>query len=110
MKHGQKMSNTTIATAKPSASLSPLLAQSSTSSSIAVYPKIINHIAVSVSDLDQAIKWYNKVLGFTLVEGPVEFVADDSLTGRAVRDIYRPGLKMRMAWLSSGNQVGFEIF
>jgi hypothetical protein len=51
------------------------------------------------------------VLGFTVVDGPVEFVADDSLTGRAVRDIHGPGLKkMRMAWLSSGNQVGFEIF
>lgn len=76
-----------------------------------VYPKMINHIAVSVTDLDQAIKWYEKVLGFTMVRGPVEFIADDSLTGRAVRDIHGPDLKkMRMAWLSSGNQVGFEIF
>jgi catechol 2,3-dioxygenase-like lactoylglutathione lyase family enzyme len=83
----------------------------SSSSSIVVYPKIINHIAVSVPDLDQAIKWYREVLGFTMVRGPVEFLADDSLTGRAVRDIHGPDLKkMRIAWLSSGNQVGFEIF
>jgi catechol 2,3-dioxygenase-like lactoylglutathione lyase family enzyme len=40
---------------------------------------IINHIAVNVCDLDQAIKWYKEVLGFTMVAGPVEFVADDSL-------------------------------
>jgi catechol 2,3-dioxygenase-like lactoylglutathione lyase family enzyme len=107
------MSNTTTASTKPSTLSSPLLAQSSTSSSasVAVYPKIINHIAVSVSDLDQAIKWYTEVLGFTLIKGPVEFLADDSLTGRAVRDIHGLALKkMRMAWLSSGNQIGFEIF
>jgi hypothetical protein len=51
------------------------------------------------------------VLGFDRIAGPIEFVADDSLTGRAVVDIHGPDLKkMRMAWLSSGNQVGFEIF
>jgi catechol 2,3-dioxygenase-like lactoylglutathione lyase family enzyme len=76
-----------------------------------VYPKIINHIALSVPDLDQAIKWCEEVFGFTLVAGPLEFAVDDSLTGRAVRDIHGPDLKkMRMAWLSSGNQAGFEIF
>ena len=81
------------------------------SSSSVVYPKIINHIAVSVSDLDQAIKWYKEVLGFTMIAGPVEFVADDSLIGRTIRDIHGSDLKkMRVAWVSSGNQVGFEIF
>lgn len=91
------MNDTSATTTKPSSSI--------------VYPKMINHIAVSVTDLDQAIKWYKEVLGFTMVRGPVEFIADDSLTGRAVRDIHGPDLKkMRMAWLSSGNQIGFEIF
>ena len=76
------------------------------SSSSIVYPKIINHIAVSVLDLDQAVKWYKEVLGFNMIAGPVEFVADDSLTGRSVRDIHGPELKkMRIAWLSSGNHV-----
>src|SRR5919197_6160302 len=88
-----------------------VITKPSTSSSMVVYPKVINHIAVSVPDLDQAIKWYKEVLGFNMIAGPVEFVADDSLTGKAVRDIHGPDLKkMRMAWLSSGNQVGFEIF
>ena len=80
-------------TAKSSSQLS--------SSSLIVYPKMINHVAVSEPNLEQALKWYEEVLGFTMVRGPVEFVADDSLTGRALKDIHGLALKkMRMAWLS----------
>ena len=79
--------------------------------SFAGYSRTINHIAVSVSNLEEAIKWYQDILGFTLIREPIEFVADDSLTGMAVKDIHGPKLKkMRMAWLTSANQVGFEIF
>jgi catechol 2,3-dioxygenase-like lactoylglutathione lyase family enzyme len=79
-------------------------------SSSNVYPKIINHIAVSVPSLDEAVKWYREVLGFTTVKQTEEFVVDDSLIGMAVKDIHGPRLKkMRMAWLSSANQIGFEI-
>src|SRR5918994_5386238 len=80
-------------------------------SSSNVYPRIINHIAVSVPNLEEAVKWYTEVLGFTVVKDPIDFIADQSLKGRAVKDIHGPNLKkMRMAWLSSANQVGFEIF
>ena len=76
-----------------------------------IYPKIINHVAVSVPDLDLAVNWYKEVLGFTVVREPVEFVPDDTLKGMAVKDIHGPRLKkVRMVWLSSANQVGFEIF
>lgn len=76
----------------------------------ALYPKTINHIAVSVPDLDEAIKWYKEVFGFTLLKGPVVFTADDSHTGTIIRDIHGPTLKkMKMAWLGSGNHVGFEL-
>jgi hypothetical protein len=51
-----------------------------------------------------------EVLGFAVIKGPAEFVLDNSLGGRAIADFHGPDLKMRVAWLSSGNQVGFEIF
>ena len=80
-------------------------------SPVIVYPRTINHIAVSVTDLNRAVKWYKEVFGFTVVNGPVEFEADDSSLGIAARDIHGPNFrKMRMVWLSSGNQVGFEMF
>ncbi len=44
-----------------------------------IYPKTLNHIAISVPDLDKAIKWYKEIFGFDVVRGPVEFVADESL-------------------------------
>jgi catechol 2,3-dioxygenase-like lactoylglutathione lyase family enzyme len=76
-----------------------------------IYPKIINHVAVSVPDLDLAVNWYKEVLGFTVVREPIEYVPDDTLKGMAVKDIHGPRLKkVRMVWLSSANQVGFEIF
>ena len=80
-------------------------------SSSSVYPKTINHIAVSVPNLEEAMKWYTEILGFTVIKPPVEIVADDSLIGIAVKDIHGPKpKKMRMAWLRSANQVGLEIF
>jgi catechol 2,3-dioxygenase-like lactoylglutathione lyase family enzyme len=64
-----------------------------------------------VPDLDLAVNWYKEVLGFTVVREPIEFVPDDTLKGMAVKDIHGPRLKkVRMVWLSSANQVGFEIF
>jgi catechol 2,3-dioxygenase-like lactoylglutathione lyase family enzyme len=76
-----------------------------------IYPKALNHIGISVPDLDKAIKWYKEIFGFDVVRGPVEFVADESLTGMALKDIHGPNFKkMRVVWLSSGNQIGFEIF
>jgi len=75
-----------------------------------VYPKIINHIAISVPNLDEAVKWYMEVLGFTAVKQAVEIVADDSPKGRAIKDIHGSKIKrMRMAWLSTANHVGIEI-
>jgi catechol 2,3-dioxygenase-like lactoylglutathione lyase family enzyme len=72
---------------------------------------ILNHIGVSVPNLEEAVKWYKEILGFTTVKQTVEFAADDSLTGIAFKDIYGLKLKkMKMAWLSSANHTGFEIF
>ena len=70
----------------------------------------INHVAISVPDLKEAVNWYTEVCGFTVVKQATEFVADDSLKGKAVKDIHGPSLKkMRMAWLSSADQVGSKI-
>jgi catechol 2,3-dioxygenase-like lactoylglutathione lyase family enzyme len=73
----------------------------------------INHIGVSISvpDINDAINWYKKIFGFTLIRGPETIVADDSIRGLVFKDIFGSDFKeVKVAWLSSGNQVGFEIF
>jgi len=74
-------------------------------------PMAINHIAISVPDLDKALKWYQEVLGFTIVRGPTELSADDPHVGNVLQDIFGPEFKkLRIVWLSSSNNIGFEIF
>ena len=40
------------------------------------YPRSINHVGVGVADIERAIHWYQEVLGFTLLMGPMEVRAE----------------------------------
>jgi catechol 2,3-dioxygenase-like lactoylglutathione lyase family enzyme len=77
-----------------------------------IYPRSFNHVGVGVSDLDQAIKWYRAVFGFTLLRGPFEVCTDDgSYSGRQAADVLSNRFRhMRMAHMSTGNCVGIELF
>ena len=48
---------------------------------------------MGVTDLDKAVKWYKEVFGFTVVNGPIEFEADDSSLGMAAKDIHGPNFR-----------------
>ena len=79
--------------------------------SVTHYPRTINHIAISVPDLDKALTWYQEVLGLTIIRGPTELTADDPKVGNAIQDIFGSQFKkLRIVWLSSSNNIGFEIF
>ncbi|HZO11131.1 MAG TPA: VOC family protein [Nitrososphaeraceae archaeon] len=74
-------------------------------------PKTINHIAISVPDVERALKWYQKVMGFTVLRGPTELATDDKQIGNALQNIFGSKFKkLRIVWMSSANNVGFEIF
>jgi catechol 2,3-dioxygenase-like lactoylglutathione lyase family enzyme len=75
------------------------------------YHLTINHVAVSVLDLNKAVKWYTEVLGFNLVKPPMEGIADDSYLGKLFQDIFGKRFKkLKLSHLSFGNQVGLEVF
>jgi len=74
------------------------------------YNHVLNHVAISVPDCDAAVEWYTTVLGFRNLR-------PDRTTSRArdpeasIFKIYGDGLQeVKMAWLGTGNSVGFEVF
>ena len=75
------------------------------------YPGIVTHVGVTVTDIQKAIDWYDDVLGFPLLFGPVELTADESHFGMIVRDIFGPDChKGKLAQLSGANGVCIELF
>ncbi|KAK7178822.1 hypothetical protein DPSP01_014342 [Paraphaeosphaeria sporulosa] len=71
---------------------------------------VFNHVAISVPDCDKAIEWYGNVFGFRRLRS-------DRMTDRAeaqdapIFKIYDSKLhKVKIAWLGTGNSVGFEVF
>ena len=71
----------------------------------------INHIAISVPNLEKGINWYQEVMGFTIVRGPTKLTYDDIQVGKALENIFGSQFKsLRIVWMSSANNVGIELF
>ena len=71
----------------------------------------INHIGLTVGNLERAIEWYTEVLGYRLIAGPLDLVSDNSPSGQMAGDLLGPRFqKGRFAHLLSGNSVGLELF
>ena len=80
-------------------------------SKLGSYPRALTHVGVTVTDMDKAIRWYDEVLGFPLLFGPVDLVADESHFGMIVEDVFGPQCrKGRLAQLNGGNGVCIELF
>jgi catechol 2,3-dioxygenase-like lactoylglutathione lyase family enzyme len=74
-------------------------------------PVAITHVGLAVTDLDQAIRWYQEVLGFRVLAGPIELEGDDSHFGVICSDLFgRQFRKGRLSFLSGPNAVGVELF
>jgi len=70
---------------------------------------IFNHVALSVPDLDKAIEWYSKHFGFRRIRPDGEM--DHAKGPNYLAKVYGDKLhKVRIAWLTTGNSVGFELF
>ena len=46
-------------------------------------------MGVGVADIERAIRWYQEVLGFTLLMGPMEVRAEPGYRANEVRDVLR---------------------
>ncbi|KAF2008027.1 Glyoxalase/Bleomycin resistance protein/Dihydroxybiphenyl dioxygenase [Amniculicola lignicola CBS 123094] len=75
-----------------------------------IHNHVFNHVAISVADCDAAVEWYGKVFGFRRLRGDrmTERSSDNSAP---IFKIYDNKLqKVKVAWLGTGNSVGFEVF
>lgn len=73
-------------------------------------PRPINHIGIGVPDLDKAIAWYEELLGYRLVAGPVTLDSELDRTGRFVEILGESARRLRVAHLSTGGGPGIELF
>ena len=75
------------------------------------YPRAITHVGITVTDMKLALRWYREVLGFQVLIGPVELVADDTHFGMICKDIFGSRFrKGRLALLNGSNGVCVEVF
>jgi catechol 2,3-dioxygenase-like lactoylglutathione lyase family enzyme len=80
--------------------------------------RAFNHVAVSVTDIDAAMRWYRDVIHMTLLVEPTEVTTDereeknyDPHLATLVRAIFGPKLgKFKFCHMSSANGVGIELF
>jgi catechol 2,3-dioxygenase-like lactoylglutathione lyase family enzyme len=75
----------------------------------------VNHIAISVTDIQRARDWYRDVLGLTVLMDPVEISAADAQTdphlASLVRTVFGPRLgRFMICHMSTANGVGIELF
>jgi catechol 2,3-dioxygenase-like lactoylglutathione lyase family enzyme len=72
----------------------------------------MNHVGISVTDIDVAMAWYHAVLGFTVISTSTDIIVDNSTSmGRLLSQMYGPEMKrVKMGHMSAGNGVGLEFF
>jgi len=74
-------------------------------------PCAVAHISVTVPDIAAAVAWYRDVLGFHVVAGVHDAVADGTPDGDGSADAFGPEFhSCKMAQLVSANGVGLELF
>ncbi|KAH6892420.1 hypothetical protein B0T10DRAFT_560007 [Thelonectria olida] len=75
-----------------------------------VHNRVFNHVAVSVTNVEAAVKWYSSIFGFRLLGG-IQHIKRSEKPDDAIFGIYPATLnEVKLAWMTTGNAVGFEIF
>ncbi len=73
-------------------------------------PRALNHIGMTVPDIEAAIAWYGEVLGFRLIMGPRRLEANLSGTEESAHVLGPRFRKALQAHLVTANGVGLELF
>ena len=72
---------------------------------------MVNHIAVAVPDCEAAIEWYTNILGFRKLRKSIQIMDRAKNPNANLFRIYGDKVnKAKVAFLTTGNGVGFELF
>ena len=77
---------------------------------MARYPRGVAHVGVTVPDIEAALEWYEDVLGFETIMGPVEVDHGEDHIGRLCADVLGEFDTVSIAHVATGNQVAIEFF
>jgi lactoylglutathione lyase family protein len=76
-----------------------------------VYPRSFSHIGISVPNVEKAVEFYTKVMGWYTIMEPTLITEDDSPIGEMCTEVFgEKWEKFKIAHLSTGNHIGVEIF
>ncbi|KAJ9143791.1 hypothetical protein NKR23_g6396 [Pleurostoma richardsiae] len=88
---------------------SPLLVAGSQPAQTHARP--INHVAVSVADIEAVTRWYTEIMGFQVIGGKIAHIKRSEAPSAPIFAIYGDSLnEVKLAYMSTGNGVGFEVF
>lgn len=74
-------------------------------------PASVGHVGVTVPDVDAAVEWYSRALGWTLLMGPVDVTVADPRVAHQIRDVFEADdVAFRQAHMSTGGGVAVELF
>ncbi|MGI0117530.1 lactoylglutathione lyase family protein [Zooshikella sp. RANM57] len=77
----------------------------------APYPRNFSHIGISVPDLEKAVHFYTRVLGWYLVMQPTRIIENQSAIGQMCTDVFGAGWQsFKIAHLATGDRIGVELF
>lgn len=76
-----------------------------------MHARPINHVAISVSDIEAATAWNSRVLDFQVIRDRIFHIKRSEDPSPPVFAIYGESLQeVKMAYMATGNGVGFEVF
>ena len=70
----------------------------------------MNHVGVTVGDLDAAVEWYGSVLGLELMDGPMHCSLETVGADRRREVFGEQWGAMRLAHMITSNGTGLELF
>jgi catechol 2,3-dioxygenase-like lactoylglutathione lyase family enzyme len=70
------------------------------------------HVGITVPDIEAALDWYQDVLGFDRLTGPLDVERNEGHLGDVADELYRETdfESVRLAHLTTANQITIELF